>query len=86
MSSSIEVRVAGRGRVRDGHATHEASQEARCDLCSESVDSVVSVTVDANGPFACKACLRGRLEAVTVAAWELREPSDRGLPWGKFSG
>ncbi|MCZ7677437.1 MAG: hypothetical protein M5U28_01130 [Sandaracinaceae bacterium] len=86
MSSIIEVRVAGRGTVRDGEATEDRSTSARCDLCETAVDVVVSVTKEAGGPFACKACLRKRLEAVTVAAWELRDPSDRGLPWGKFSG
>jgi hypothetical protein len=44
----------------------------------------VSVTPDANGPFACKSCMRTRLEAITVAVYELREGS--GLPWGKVSG
>jgi hypothetical protein len=86
MASSIEVRVAGRGHVRDGAKSENAAMEARCDLCGTSVDAVVSVTAEANGPFACKACLRGRLEAITVASWELRQPTDRGLPWGKFSG
>lgn len=86
MSSIIEVRVAGRGSVRDGEATEDRATRAQCGLCDESVDVVVSVTPDARGPFACKSCLRKRLEAVTVATWELREPNDRGLPWGKFSG
>lgn len=72
--------------MRDGEATEDRSTRARCDLCDGSVDVVVSVTPDAQGPFACKECLRKRLEAVTVASWELRDPSDRGLPWGKFSG
>ncbi len=86
MKSIIEVKVAGRGTVRAGEAPADASTEARCGLCGESADVVVSVTPDADGPFACKACLRGRLEAITVATWELRQPSDQGLPWGKFSG
>jgi len=81
---SIEVRVSGRGRVRDGHKNVDASASARCDLCASNVDVVVSVTPDANGPFACKSCMRSRLEAITVAVYELREGS--GLPWGKVSG
>ena len=82
--ASLEVRVAGRGSVRDGKKTVDASTKALCDLCNAPSDVVVSVTPEANGPFACKACMRGRLEAITVAVYELREGS--GLPWGKVSG
>ena len=50
---------------------------------------VASVTPQAAGPFACKDCLRQRLEAMTVASWMMRE-AERGqvggLPWGKVSG
>ena len=77
---TIEVRVNGRGSVRDGVKKIDASTAARCDLCDSVTDVVVSVTPDAKGPFACKACMRGRLEAITVAVYELREGS--GLPWG----
>ncbi|RZO52733.1 MAG: hypothetical protein EVA89_31160 [Sandaracinaceae bacterium] len=82
----IEVRVAGRGKVREGTRTLDEEAEARCDLCDREVDAVASTGAEGEGPFACKACLRGRLEAITLAAWELRDPSDRGLPWGKVSG
>ena len=82
----IEVRVAGRGTVREGTRTLDEEAEARCDLCGEEVDAVASTGAKGAGPFACKACLRGRLKAITLAAWELRDPADRGLPWGKFSG
>lgn len=81
---SIEVRVAGRGSVRDGQKKVETGALAHCDLCASDVDVVVSVTPDGNGPFACKSCMRARLEAITVAVYELREGS--GLPWGKVSG
>ena len=81
---AIEVKVAGRGSVRDGKRTIDASATARCDLCATDVDVVVSVTPEAKGPFACKACMRSRLEAITVAVYELREGS--GLPWGKVIG
>lgn len=82
--ASIEVRVAGRGSVRDGQKKVETSAKAHCDLCGADTDVVVSVTPEASGPFACKACMRSRLEAITVAVYELREGS--GLPWGKVSG
>lgn len=81
---AIEVRVAGRGSVRDGQKKTDAAAKAHCDLCATDSDVVVSVTADASGPFACKSCMRSRLEAITVAVYELREGS--GLPWGKVSG
>lgn len=84
--SALEVRVTGRGRVRDGTKQVDATTRAKCDLCDAEVDAVASVTAEAKGPFACKNCLRGRLEAITVAAWELRDPGQGGLPWGKVSG
>jgi hypothetical protein len=84
--SRIEVRIAQRGSVRDGAATRDAQQAARCDLCHEDVDAVASTAADGAGPFACKACLRHRLEAMTVGSWLLRESGDGGLPWGKVSG
>lgn len=84
--SSIEVRIAGRGSVKEGKATADASQTAVCDLCGEGTDAVASTSSTGGAPFACKACLRGRLEAMTVGTWLLREAGDGGLPWGKVSG
>jgi hypothetical protein len=84
MASTIEVRVAGRGKVRAGEKTADANMAARCELCDTDTDVVVSTTSAGEGPFACKACLRGRLEAITIAMYELRDTA--GLPWGKISG
>lgn len=89
MAATIEVRIAGRGVVRDGQKTAELATRAHCDLCATDVDAVASVTAAAGGPFACKECLRQRLEAMTVATWMMREPERAaagGLPWGKVSG
>ena len=86
MSSIVEVRIAGLGRVCAGEAERDPKAEAICDLCGEEADAVASVSHQPDGPFACKACLRSRLEAITVASWELRQPGEGGLPWGKFSG
>lgn len=86
MSATIEVRIGGRGNVRDGSVTRDKTQTAKCDLCDHDVDMVVSTTKTGSAPFACKACLRGRLEAMTVGTYLLREPEDPGLPWGKVSG
>ena len=41
--SKIEVRIARRGLVKDGAATHDAAQGAHCDLCGEEVDAVAAV-------------------------------------------
>lgn len=82
----IEVRIARRGFVRDGEATGDETQVASCDLCGQEVDAVASIALAGGAPFACKSCLRGRLEAMTVGTWLLREAGDGGLPWGKVSG
>ncbi|MBX7081931.1 MAG: hypothetical protein K1X88_22185 [Nannocystaceae bacterium] len=86
MPSIIAVRVDRRGEVRDGHKTVDTGVAARCDLCGAVVDAVASLTPEGSGAFACKSCLRMRLEAITVALYELREPGGAGLPWGKVSG
>jgi hypothetical protein len=86
MSSIIEVRVGGRGSVRDGKKQVDSTVASRCELCDADVDATASVGVEGRGPFVCKSCLRMRLEAITVALYELREPGNTGLPWGKVSG
>jgi hypothetical protein len=83
----IEVRIAGRGRVRDGHKTADPDQIAHCDLCDETSEVVVSTTDAPEGPFSCRDCLRTRLEATTIAVWQLQEAGgETALPWGKISG
>lgn len=72
--------------MRDGEEKRDPGMEARCDLCAEVVDAVASMAAGGGAPFACKACLRSRLEAMTVAQWTLREPGEAGLPWGKICG
>jgi hypothetical protein len=86
MSSPIEVRVHGRGRVRGGSPEPDGSVEAKCDLCGVQTDAVASVAPEGRGPFACKSCLRERLEGITVSLFMLKEPGGPGLPWGKISG
>ncbi len=77
----IEVKVAGRGRVDGEVVVHDPAVVAGCDLCGRPVDVVVSM-----GPsWACKECIRVRLDATSIAAWQLRDPA-QGLPWGKISG
>jgi hypothetical protein len=78
----IEVKVAGRGTMTDDQVTRDPAAVARCTLCERDVDVVVSL-----GPvFSCKDCIRLRLDATSVAAWQLRAEGERGLPWGKISG
>jgi hypothetical protein len=86
MTGIIEVRVGGRGSVRDGKKVVDQNATSRCELCNTDVDAVASVAPEGRGPFLCKTCLRVRLEAITVALYELREPGNTGLPWGKVSG
>lgn len=86
MAAIIEVRIGGRGAVRAGEVTRDEATKAECDLCQQAHDVVASVSADGGAPYACKACLRTRLEAMTVGAWQLREAAERGLPWGKISG
>lgn len=98
---TIEVRIGGRGSVRDGEPTLDTTQVSGCDLCGQEADAVASTSVSGGAPFACKACLRIRLEAMTVGAYLLREQvpargegpevgptsaAKGGLPWGKVSG
>jgi len=87
MKSKIEVRVHQRGTVRDGNPQPEPGIDARCDLCGSEADATASMNVDGGAPFACKSCLRERLEAMTLGTWLLRDVSEKGgLPWGKISG
>lgn len=86
MGAIIEVKIGGRGSVRDGAVTRNQAESARCDLCQAEVDAVASTSPSGDGPFACKGCLRVRLEAMTVGSYLLRDPEDPGLPWGKVSG
>ena len=82
----IEVKIAGKGSVeRDGSLRADAGTVARCDVCKAETDAVAR-TGPGEAPFACKACLRGRLEAMTIATWQLKDAGNDGLPWGKLSG
>jgi hypothetical protein len=38
------------------------------------------------GTSACAACLRDRLDALSVARFRLRESRSGSLPWGKVTG
>lgn len=78
----IEVRVSGRGSAIDEVLSRDPAMVAHCDVCARDVELAVSIGV----VFACKECIRLRLDATSVASWQLRAADDRGLPWGKISG
>ncbi|MEZ4225726.1 MAG: hypothetical protein R3B13_32540 [Polyangiaceae bacterium] len=86
MKRDVMVRVGGRGTVVDGIAAEDESVTAVCDLCGQSGDATVSVSKDGDAPFACKNCLRERLEAMTLSLYLLAPGGNGGLPWGKISG
>ena len=81
--AAIEVRIAGKGVVRGEEIESNEATVARCHLCGEDCDLVASLTAEVD---ACRDCLRARLDASSVAAWRLREPSKAGLPWGSIAG
>lgn len=81
--SPIEVRVHQRGTLSGDQPTEDPNTRAQCDLCGGEAEAVVSVSL---GAFACKVCLRERLEAITVGLFMLKGAAAKGLPWGKISG
>ncbi len=86
MAKDVIVRVTGRGVVVGGIPAEDDSVAAKCDLCGSDADATASVALDGNAPFACKSCLRERLEAMTVSLYLFSSPTSGGLPWGKISG
>lgn len=80
----IEVRVTGRGSVKGEAMTTDAKLQAHCGICARDVDLVVALNENL---YACRACLRSRLDAASVATWRLAQPGKApGLPWGKVAG
>lgn len=75
----IQVRIAGKGNVNGTEVAPDPTATAHCDLCDTDVDAVASVGT----AFGCKSCLRERLEAMTVGAYQLT--ASAGLPWGKVT-
>jgi hypothetical protein len=76
----IEVRIDGRGTVRGSEVRQDAEVHAVCGLCGQGCSAVASVGTDL---FACKDCLRERLEAMTLGAYLVSTPER--LPWGKLT-
>lgn len=81
---SIDVRVTGGGTISNGELRVDTSTVARCTLCAREVEASASI---GEGISACAACLRDRLDALSVARFRLRRESHSGsLPWGKVTG
>ena len=78
----IDVHVSRGGTIAGGEVRVDAAVVARCTLCGHDVESAASLE---KGTFACAACLRERLDALSVARFRLRE-SGSGTPWGKVTG
>lgn len=83
----IEVRVAGRGIVSGDTSQMDAAQIATCSLCGGEAEVVSSLAAHDGSTtlFACPACLRVRLDAMSVARYRMRDGGS-GLPWGKVAG
>jgi hypothetical protein len=80
---SIDVHVTGGGSISNGELRVDANAVAQCNLCSRDVDAAVTI-----GPArsACAACLRDRLDALSVARFRLPTSGTGSIPWGKVTG
>jgi hypothetical protein len=80
---NIDVRVSEVGHITNGETTRDANVRAMCVLCNEKVEATADIGAAGH---ACAACLRARLDALSVGRWRLRDSEDSRLPWGKASG
>ena len=81
----IDVRVTGGGTISNGQLELDSNAVARCSQCQRDVAATAAL---AEGATACAACLRERLDALSVARFRLAETgaSTGSLPWGKVTG
>ncbi len=79
--SPIRVTVHQRGEVVGDDVRRDDSLTAHCGLC----DSQKPIVASLGATTACPDCLRARLDAISVARYQLRDDGP-GLPWGKISG
>ena len=86
MDERITVKVAGYGTMKGAELQRDAATRASCSLCGGEAEAVADL--GSGGAYACAACLRARLDALSVGRFRLREGhSERpGSPWGKVSG
>jgi hypothetical protein len=79
---NIDVHVSGGGSIVGGEVREDAATVARCTICAREVDVAASLGKDA---YACAACLRDRLDAMSIARFRLRDGRNSKLPWGKVT-
>jgi len=77
--SAIIVRVKGQGSVSGETVTKDDAVDTTCSECGVTADAVVSI----GQGFICASCVRERLDAMSVARYQLRGSSK--LPWGKLT-
>lgn len=77
----IDVQVTSGGTVSNGAVSVDPSTAASCSLCGKKVEASVGIGPDRT---ACAACLRARLDALSVARFRLETSGT--IPWGKVTG
>jgi len=82
---SIDVQITGGGTVTNGTVNIDPTTKATCSLCSKPADAAVGIGPDRT---ACAACLRERLDALSVARFRLQDTTGpkSSIPWGKVTG
>lgn len=81
--AAIDVHVTQAGSIVSGELRTDPTVVAKCTLCAREVDSSAAI---GTAGHACAACLRERLDALSVARFRLCEPRSTGTPWGKVTG
>ncbi len=77
--SEIDVRVKGQGSVTGDAVIVDTAIDTICSACGGSAEAVAEL----KSHYVCAECLRLRLEAISVARYQLRGSSK--LPWGKLT-
>ena len=79
MSEEIVVKIRDQGQVAGEQVTADTDVDTTCSGCGQSAEAVASV----GGASVCADCMRARLDAISVARYQLRGGS--ALPWGKVT-
>lgn len=81
--AAIDVHVTKGGSIVEGEVRADPALVAHCVLCKKDVEAAALLY---ETMYACAACLRDRLDALSVARFRLRESRSGSLPWGKVTG
>lgn len=79
---SIDVQVTGGGTISNGEQRADSATVAKCSLCASDVDACATI---GDGKTACAACLRARLDALSIARFRLSHSASGAIPWGKVT-